>query len=502
MLLEFWKNPEFIRHVRAELRPARMVYVVSLVAIICGLAGLFCWAMAEGDRRDFLGSFYATLLCAQGVVLCLWWSSACSDAIAGERVLKTYDFLRTTRLTADELMVGKLMGAPAVGLFAVACSLPVSITVGMLYGFSPGTLAVSYLLLAIFAPVFGLVSLVISMSVERPMRGLGFSGFLILYFLVAVSLVAGEGPFPALSALSPAPALAQLHRVQAEFDLPKVDPLMFGRSVNLLFLTPALLATLAVWLVMMLRRNLKREVDEISLLSRRQGLALAVYVNLLFYAFLDRSKLGSEMPSAAPDDVVQFMMLVLNAALLFGGAGVGTITPRESLKIWWRRHKAGEASYFSENGLSWPWLVLTALIGYAMLVVYALGTRSQVPLKEWDLGWMATQLVFLLVFAVRDVLFLQWCRLTRMKNAVTRGAGLLALYYIAVIVVMVTVHSVTERFDGILLAVLTPLAPANKDIHVAVSVAGIALQVAACVLLLTAITRRLDRPVTAPVVAD
>jgi len=135
-----------------------------------------------------------------------------------------------------------------------------------------------------------------------------------------------------------------------------------------------------------------------------------------------------------------------------------------------------------------------------MLALYALS--SGIPLKEWKLGWTATQLLFLLVFAVRDVLFLQWCKLTRMKNAVTKGAGLLMLQYVAVVMVMLVIHSATERFDNLLLSVLTPFAPLDREIHVVMAVAGIAAQVAVGVLLLTAITRRLDRPVTAPVAAE
>ncbi len=503
MLVEFWRNPEFIRHVRAELRPARMAFVAMLVLVICAITGLFCWLAAEDDWHTFLGIFYATLLGGQGVVLCLWWTSACSDAISGERVLKTYDFLRTTRLTADELLVGKLMGAPVVALFAIVCSLPVSLAAGLLYGVSQVTILATYALLLVFAPLFGLFALLMSLSMEKPVRGVGFSGFLLLWALGGLSLTAGHGPFPGLAALSSVPAVLHLHGAHPDMDMyaAPVVPLIFGSPLSLLLLTPALQVSMAAWLVLMIRRNLKKEVEEISLLSRWQAIGLVVYLNLLFYAFLDRNSLGRGLEEVSgPEDIIRVMVLFLNGALLFAGAGMAAVTPREPLKIWWRRFKAGEAGYFSENGLPWPWLALAAVISYAMLALYALS--SGIPLKEWKLGWTATQLLFLLVFAVRDVLFLQWCKLTRMKNAVTKGAALLMLQYVAVVVVMLVIHSATERFDNLLLSVLTPFAPLDREIPVVMAVAGIAAQVAVGVLLLTAITRRLDRPVTAPVAAE
>ncbi len=514
MLLRFWRNPEFLRHVRAELRPARMAIVASLVAVICAIAGLFCWLSVEAGwhtpeqaRHLFLGSFYAVLLGAQAIVLCLWWTSACSDAISSERALKTYDFLRTTRLTAAELMVGKLMGAPVVGLFAVACSLPVSLTVGAMYGVSLSAMLGSYALLAIFAPLFGLFGLLMSLAMEKPVRGAGFAGVPLLWALAVLSMAAIDGPFPGLAALSGAPAALQLHGLQAKIDAARVVPLIFGFPVSLLLLTVVLQASLAAWLVLMVRRNLKKEVEEISLLSRWQAIGLAVYLNFLFYAFFNRFEGGPHWMSAdgRQEYLAEFVtvgMLILNGVILFAGCGMAAVTQREPLKIWWRRFQAGEASYLAEDGLPWPWLALVAVVSYAMLALYALALTDKIPLSKWGLGATATQLAFLLVFAVRDILFLQWCKLTRMKKAVSKGAGLLLLQYVAVLVVILVVHSATKRFDGVLISLLTPFAPLNPEIHVATSVFGITVQVVVCVLLVSAITRRLGRPVTAAVSAE
>jgi hypothetical protein len=43
-MLRFWRNPEFVRHRRSELRPTRALAVALVVLAVCLLVGLACWA--------------------------------------------------------------------------------------------------------------------------------------------------------------------------------------------------------------------------------------------------------------------------------------------------------------------------------------------------------------------------------------------------------------------------------------------------------------------------
>jgi len=102
----------------------------------------------------------------------------------------------------------------------------------------------------------------------------------------------------------------------------------------------------------------------------------------------------------------------------------------------------------------------------------------------------------LLVFAIRDILFLQWCMLTRMKNPVSKGVGLLFLYYIAVVLL----SSVFGRHDyggkvpaG--LAIFTPAAVFNQGKIQGDAVFGLVLQSLVILVLLVLINERLaSRP--------
>ena len=127
-----WKNPEFLRHVRADLRKPRMLGIGSLVLLACALGALGTWSsvanMQFGRVKEFGESFYMVVATLEFGALCLWSFFGCLQAIVRERELKTFDYQRTTSLTSAELMLGKLFGAPVTAWFIFLCFLPATVT--------------------------------------------------------------------------------------------------------------------------------------------------------------------------------------------------------------------------------------------------------------------------------------------------------------------------------------------------------------------------------------
>ena len=66
-MLEFWRNPEFVRHVRAELRAPRAITAGFLAVVVCALVGLGCWASEHEKLRDFFRTYHAWLVGLQWV---------------------------------------------------------------------------------------------------------------------------------------------------------------------------------------------------------------------------------------------------------------------------------------------------------------------------------------------------------------------------------------------------------------------------------------------------
>jgi hypothetical protein len=495
-VLRFWRNPEFVRYVRAELRPPRAISAGILVLVICTLVGLACWGAAE-DSQEFFRYLHKWLVGLQYTVLTIWCAGTLGQAISRERELKTYDFLRTTRLTSGELLVGKLLGVPIIGYFAFGCSLPVSIVAGVLAGVPAKTLVGVYVLLLFFVILIGLLSLWLSMLVEK-------SSAAAVAFLALVPILVGSAfsvsPFPGFGAISIFPALFSLYG--SETSIARAVPTFFGFDVSFLALSVFLYTCFGAWFVLMLVRNLKKDREQIRLLSRWQALGFAAFLNVLFYAFLDPRRLTTQpVFGGIPPDQVSRLAVGMNALVLFL-VGLAMVAPREKLKIWQRRRLAGEEGYFSGDGLPWPWLVLAAAMAYALLAAEVLGMEHAIPFSQWRLGAAAIQMLAFLIFITRDILFLQWCNLTRMKRPLIKGFLYLWLYYVAVGVLAFVVTTISQSAGEVVQGVLSPYGAFSEGSVAPSAVPGVyigmVLQVGIIFLLLSAIAHRLRRTTVIP----
>lgn len=499
--MSFWRNPEFVRYVRAELRPARVLSSAVLALVICSLVGLSAWGSTDRNAtREFFKDFYLWVMGIQYVVLIFWCATACGHAIARERELKTYDFLRTTRLTAWELIVGKTLGVPILAYFTVGCSLPVSVLLGMPAGYSLGTLIATYVLLLATALFVSVMSLWTSMLVEGSgARSVG------LLAIIPVGLAFGfaDTAFPDFGAMSIFPALWSLYGVSGNGPIGRVQPVIFGQPVWFGWLTLILYASFGAWFVLMLLRNIKKDPEQTRLLSRWQAIGFAAFLNLLFYAFLDPKMISPRQPYNGWISPAQLstVVIVLNA-VIFLAIGVAMLSPQEKLRVWWRKHAAGEETYLSESGPPWPWLIPAALIAYVMLAAEALSLYRMFPIDQWHLGAAALGILVFLVFAARDILFLQWAILTRMKRPIVKGFLFLWLYYTAAGIVASVLSIAGPEGGRFVSEVLTPygalswekIAPTESPgIYI-----GLVIQIFVIIYILLVVSHRLRRPAIVP----
>jgi len=499
--VRFWQNPEFVRYARAELRPVRMVTTGLLVLVICLLLGLICWS-STSDQGRFYSVFYTTLLSVQGGVLSLWCLSSCGQAVVREREMKTYDFLRTTRLTSAELLIGKVLGTPILGYFCFLCSLPVAVSVGLLAGHSVATLLWTYALILVFALFVAVCGLWLSMLVEKMTVSPALVGLLLGGPLLLTGIGVAQSPFPGFAAITPLPALFALYDANgfSQGNVVFQSAPVFGVEMPIVPLTLLLYATFIAWPVLMLLRNLKNERSELRLLSRAQALAFAAYFHLLFCAFLDPLAVGAGGSSGIPAAGVSAVVVLLNGILLFAVA-LATLTPAEQLRRWWRMRTAGKESYLAAQGPAWPWLIVTAAVGFCFLGATALVFNRSGSLGNWHLGGAAALMLANLVYVIRDASFLQWCMLTRLKQPVVKGSLYLILYYTAAGILASVFSTASGSRETTVLDLLTPFRPFEGESGSfgirSVLYVGLGLQSIVIVLLWKAISRRLARPATA-----
>ena len=490
--MKFWENPEFIRHVRADLRGPRAITMATVTLVICALVGLSCYSGAK-DLNEFFRHFHYWLVGIQFAVLGIWCASSCGQAVSRERELKTFDFLRTTRLTAGELAVGKILGAPIMAYFVAACSLPVSLVAGAMGGIPWPTLAGIYILLPAFALFASVLGLWLSLLLEKSNAA---SAVVLLLLPTGLGFSFLSSPFPGFSAMSVFPAIFSLYGAGPEGL--QVHPLIFGFKVSYLALTLLLYATFGAWLALMIVRNLKKDREEMRLLSHWQAIGLVTYLNILFYAMLNPARLVGMfgVRTFTPWDTAM-TNVVLNGSVLFL-VGCAILGSKERLKIWWRKRAAGEAGYLSPDGLVWPWLALGAGVAYVLLVAEAFGTNgANLSWHDWRLGFAAVLFLDFLVFIVRDITFLQWCSQTRMKRPIVKGFLYLTLYYVAVAIVAGVFGLASAGTGGMVLGLFSPwqmLGAADSGLtNLYASYAGMGIQVVLTGFMINLIERRLGR---------
>jgi hypothetical protein len=510
-MLRFWNNPEFVRHRRAELRPARAITVAAVVVLMCVLLGIACWSFEQGqlDRgqraeqgfaRDTWLLLYYWLMGLQGVALTFWTLSSCAQSVSGERDRKTWEFQRTTGLTAAELLVGKLMGEPILVYFAVACAAPITLIAGLAGGLSLGTVVSVFLLLAVTSAFLGLGGMWFSTLLESRTRGVGMMGALVLYGITLGMFGMSESGLPGLAAISPVTHMIQLLGNQ---NAKLRAPVLFGHEISWLLMGVLLCGSFSAWLTLMLVRNLKRDYPEIRPLSRWQAVGCAAFLNFLIYALMrpgDSFGGGGRVGWFPDSATVALFVVAMNSLILFL-MGMATLTPQERLKVWRRKRATGESALFADDGLPWPWLGMSAVVAYALMVWGLLAWKHTLPLEMGTLQGAAIRLLLVLVFVTRDVLFLQWCMLTRLRQPIVKGVLFLGLYYTAAGVLTGLAAASSEAAARWMMALLTPVMVFDTEVKglafPAAAYAGLVLQTGVIAAMLVAISSRLQRPMQA-----
>jgi hypothetical protein len=498
-MLSLWTNPEFVRHRRAELRPARLFSVGAVTLVICILTALVCWSSGHSDTagvnwpylRETANRFYHSMVFIQLGVLAFWSLFACVQSVAGERERKTWDFQRTTRLAPAELLVGKLFGEPVLVYVIALICLPITVLAGIIGGVRLLDIVCAYTLIFSSTLFIGLAGLWLSHLFDNRSRGVGLGGSAGIFLFLSISMAFRASDFPGLAAFSPLTGL-----LDKEFfgDHPATAAL-FGRSIPWVWMSLLLYATCGAWLVLMLVRNLKKDYEDMRLLSRWQAVGCAAFLNFSIYALFHPER------GAAGAYWFAIGIVMFNAVVLFA-IGLATLTPPERLKAWWRERAAHRASLFDENGPPWPWPAVSAIVAYVMLTVGLHILKPVVGFERGQEGRVALQLLAVLIFVTRDILFLQWCRLTRMRDPVMKGFLFLGLYYVAA-GVLTSVLTLTSQIGArVLCSVLTPLGPLmeadvysgeSAQLHFLAICTGMALQLAASGFLLRAIIAKLRR---------
>jgi hypothetical protein len=187
-------------------------------------------------------------------------------------------------------------------------------------------------------------------------------------------------------------------------------------------------------------------------LARWQVVALATFIDFTLYALFS-PRLWSRPD---PREFANFMGSI-NGFVIFV-TGLAMLTTPERLRVWWRKRKSGR-SVFSDDGLAWPWLAISIIVAYLLMVWGMFTWKASIGFTKDGLLIGLILYIIIGIFVIRDILFVQWCRLTRLRAPVVKGLMYVGLYYIAVVVIGVVLSISSEARAQSLYSVLTPFGP-------------------------------------------
>jgi hypothetical protein len=431
-------NPEFLRYVRSELRPARIAVIVLLTLMGALLMALFV-LQENGNQQidpDYWRNVYFAVFLATSIILVLWSLLNVSQSVVSERTHRTFDFWRTTRLSPLTLALGKLFGAPLGPWLLYATVLPVLLLTGLLAGFRLFAIVGAYLVVAVFNTALSAIALCGSARAQDARRATLFMLLGVIGVLPFVNVGASKHGLAAganaWSAINPGMAIG------AWLGGSVLHVSLFGLVVPSLLVTVLLSLVTIAWCLVALMRCIKFEPDQISLFSPVQVVGVSASFLLFVYAAFRPVAPWVTAPNITPDDL-ETAQLTLQALIATGiGAAIGclyftansTLLTRDNLRQQLRKRAPMDVALRTIS----PWLA-TGVVSLIAAVLALSGYRHMfagaVP------QWFSLIAMYLSVIAyvVRDGMFLQWMVSQKVKAPVLKGSALLIFYYVASFVV-------------------------------------------------------------------
>ncbi len=185
-------NPVTVKELRSRMRGRRAFAVLTLYLLILGgvISVVYLAYTANtlgpgsGAARTAGKGLFAAVLAVQVFLVAFIGPAFTAGAISGERERQTFDLLRTTLLSAESFVLGKLISALSYVFLLVLVSIPLQSIAFLLGGLSLTELVVSQLLILVAAVAYALYGLWCSAAMRTTLAATvtTFAGMLFVTF--------------------------------------------------------------------------------------------------------------------------------------------------------------------------------------------------------------------------------------------------------------------------------------------------------------------------------
>jgi hypothetical protein len=427
-----FSNPEFLRYSRSQLRTNKMI-AAAIVCVALSLTIGFSILHSGGSQyqsrsREESGNvLLMTAFLLQTLALAIGGGIACLNSIYTEKEQNTFDYQRITRLSAVEMTLGKLFGAPILMYFICLCLTPLTIYAAIVAHTKPTLVLAGYVVLLVASLTFHTLTLLLSLVT---VKGSQVSSILLALLVLWVASIDFGGGYLRLHTLGPFEAqqiaTAKTWETITTINLPNgkayvVDQfadVFFGQPVHHFPVLVSIDLILALWFLLAVVRNIKKDPQQYEAYSPVQFLLFALFLNFLFVGFYNRSW-------ASPVDA-QSIFLTFDLAI-FTFLGIALLRNRERMRGLARITRQPAMELW--NTL-WPAPVLaigTILAG--LLIVTGL-SYSHSPSGNWSLGFAVLRALVFVLWVVSNLQFLQLMNLRQGKHPLVMAVLYLSVYYV------------------------------------------------------------------------
>ncbi|RMG95342.1 MAG: hypothetical protein D6706_12150 [Chloroflexi bacterium] len=190
------QNPVILKELRARMRGRRAFTVLSIYLLLTSfflilvyMAFISTSSQPFGpDAREAGKSIFSTIVGVQVFLVLFVGPSFTAGAISGEKERQTYELLRTTLLTANEFVQGKLLSALSYVVLLILAAIPLQSLAFLLGGVSLLELFLSQVVLMVTAVAYALYGLYNSATMRSTLSAsVGtFAGSVLITFVLPV----------------------------------------------------------------------------------------------------------------------------------------------------------------------------------------------------------------------------------------------------------------------------------------------------------------------------
>jgi hypothetical protein len=339
---DFWNNPLVVTAMRLKYRRGSPgVWAVMWILALLGVGALLHYLSQQQVFR-FPTAYLVAILSLQMIVSAIIGVITTSSSMNAEVVNRTLDFQRIVTLSPRAILVGKMIGEPALSYFLLIASMPLAALCWGLGAASGAVIFWLYVNLITCALMWAALGLINSLTppaqtAGRQKSGGGGAGFAVLFAVVPQLVIHGHnsletpGVGDAVKLLSPLGSLYHLWHDDAW----NAQVSFWGLSIPSLLIAPIAQLAVATWIVAAMSRRLQSPINPLA--SKLRSYATLAVVDVIMAAICFSQWLNG-----------------LDAAKLIYGYGLAHIIACLILSFATVPRKAAIVSWAWRNDGQWP----------------------------------------------------------------------------------------------------------------------------------------------------